>query len=248
MAKVTVPVSSIQEGDLIGVTGLNEFISSVNQLDGNLSGINGENVQNEGIEKRNLAVIPDSINHRPLTVTYTYEKTIEKAVTVFHTLQTLPTFANAKGSDMLLLVVSFDFSIYGDTYNWVNSTSGQGGFTASFKLQLLDEDTPLTYTQGSTTRNFTVGLLASQAPTSTVINNHQYRTAGAYYSVSNSNTATLFLGGRLDELMPQSFASDVPITFSAKLLGRCVRYKDSTSASLKGKMYNLSCITRLIKA
>jgi hypothetical protein len=65
MAKVTVP--AINVGDEIKVSTLNDFIASANAVPGS---INAENVMNEGIDRRNLAL--KSIQETNTTGTYYY--------------------------------------------------------------------------------------------------------------------------------------------------------------------------------
>ena len=94
-------------------------------------------------------------------------------------------------------------------------------------------------------------MLAAQASDSTVINNTTYRTAGKYHSVTNANTATLFIGGRLDELMHNSFDPIkplLPITVKSYLFGYCYRKLSVSSTKLIGKINNLSYVSRLIRA
>ena len=246
MAKVTVPVSSIQEGDLISKTGLNDFIDSVNNLDGNQSGINGENVQNEGIEKRNLANIPDSINHSPKTTVFYSDsgQTIDRGES-FQFLKTLPTFVDTEKTDMLLLVVSFDFALFADGNNATRLGQSKGGLTAAFTLRLENVTSGDSHLYSAATRTFTVSLAAGRASYTTTINGTDYRVKDRYHAVSNCNTATLFLGGPLDELMPGLSTGD---TVGASLLGKCHRHLVKTSSQIKGELFNCTSVARLIRA
>lgn len=53
MAQITIP-DEIKEGEVIDVTHINSFIEQMNDIGGTTTSINGSNIRNEGIDRRNI--------------------------------------------------------------------------------------------------------------------------------------------------------------------------------------------------
>ena len=145
MAFITVP--SINVGDEITVDTFNTFITEVNNVQGNL---NDENIQNEGIDRRNINT--DAIQKLNTSSKYLYRSSDDHVIpgpaTIFQTITQIdltgagsghpimvgrPTTIDLDNSEFLLVNCSFSFRVMEPLIPSASS-AGNGGYQVEFRL------------------------------------------------------------------------------------------------------------------
>ena len=260
MAKVSVPISNLQEGDTIAVDDLDLYIARINKLDGQSAatstdhGINGDNVQTEGIDKRNLHTSAIKGTFAGFGTEVKTGQAIQSGTTFSDISSMFETCGAAKGSDMFLCVFNFDFGVFAVDEQFQGIAKKGGGFLASFRIVATADSTGNTETFGETRRDFSSGLVAAAVTYditvgSTVVRTTNIAGTGLPHKmhVPLQNTATLFLGGTFQDVIPSFFpTSDTQEKVTFKVQGMCGR-TINTSAIVTGKVFNFNTFARTIK-
>ena len=165
MAKVTVP--SINVGDEIKVSTLNDFIGSANAVPGS---INADNVMNEGIDRRNLAL--QSVQEFSTGTHYYYGGYNQHDVpassgfgVLTSTTGDTPKIGPINCSNNEWILVNCSFSINAPP-PITNAATGHGGHEARFVLQTEDHVGSTVSHIGGTERRFnTFMVMDDTSPT-----------------------------------------------------------------------------------
>ena len=250
MAKVSVPISNLQEGDTIAVDDLDLYIARINKLDGQSAatstdhGINGDNLHTSAI-KGTFAGFGTEVKTG---------QAIQSGTTFSDISSMFETCGAAKGSDMFLCVFNFDFGVFAVDEQFQGIGKEGGGFLASFRIVATADSTGNTETFGETRRDFSSGLVAAAVTYditvgSTVVRTTNIAGTGLPHKmhVPLQNTATLFLGGTFQDVIPSFFpTSDTQEKVTFKVQGMCGR-TINTSAIVTGKVFNFNTFARTIK-
>ena len=223
-----------------------------------LLGINGDNVQTEGIDKRNLDAdavkgtfsgfgqsLKNGLQINP-------QKTYSKMGSVFESTK------DAKSDHMFICVFNFDFGVFAVDDEFSGKGNKKGGFFASFRIiaNKLDASGSVldTVIFGETQRDFSSDLVAAAVTYDVTFGGNAVRSTSVgsqglphKMHVPLQNTATLFIGGKFGDLMPQFFPfGSETVTVEFLVQGKCHRTKDD-SKSVTGRIFNYNTFLRVIK-
>lgn len=196
MGKVTIP--DINVGDEIVSADINTFISSINTISSSAT-LNGDNLREQAIDRRNLAHNVATYTERDSTSDkYHYNSDSDHlittgnddgvTITLFDTLtsggNTLGVGANSDGlitlapKEYMVITCSFEYHVNYDAAKARTRESGEGGYQVEFKLQYRHSSSSNYFDIQGTLRKSNI-ILACYKPSSDV---------GAYYTPKASMT------------------------------------------------------------
>ena len=236
MAKITVP--AINVNDEIKIDEFNDFINSCNAVTGN---INAENVRDEGIDRRNIAL--EAVQVTANTNTYRHQSNAEHEVPqgVIYGIVESTTAGYAEIGNIPCdtgdkIFVSCSFSFFCESNRLLakyNLAAGPGGYEMGFKLQFADTSGSGTYNDlPGTTRKFNNLLILHSV---SGIGDQHADLRGSITITGLVDTSTITPTGTNTHQI------------KVRLVGFSSRSNDSTVLDADGKVESISMHGRVIK-